>query len=57
MTIGIVKEAEKANDKAQKESILEKIEADIYTKKIKKGRSLTKSEVEEILKEYRKYKG
>lgn len=46
---GIVDEARKANNQAEKESIIEKIEADIYTEKVKKGRNLTKSEVETII--------
>ena len=46
---GIVDEARKANNQAEKESIIEKIEADIYTEKVKKGRNLTKSEVEAII--------
>lgn len=37
---------------AQKESILQKIEADIYNEKIKKNRELKKTEVENILKKY-----
>ncbi len=46
---GTVNEARKANNQAEKESIIEKIEADIYTEKVKKGRNLTKSEVEAII--------
>ena len=33
----------------QRESILEKIEADIYTEKVKRGRNLKKREVEAII--------
>lgn len=46
---GTVNEARKANNQAEKESIIEKIEADIYTEKVKKGRNLTKTEAETII--------
>lgn len=49
MINGIIDQAEEANNQAQRESIIEKIEADIYTEKVKKGRNLTKSEVEKII--------
>lgn len=49
----VIREAENSNTKAQRESILEKIEADIYTEKIKKGRNLTKSEAESIIEKQR----
>lgn len=46
---GIINESKKANSQVQRESILEKIEADLYTEKVKKGRELKKSEAETII--------
>lgn len=45
----IINEAKEGNSQAQRESILEKIEADLYTEKIKKGKNITKSEAEDII--------
>lgn len=45
----IITEAKEGNSQAQKESILEQIEADLYTEKIKKGKNITKSEAEAII--------
>lgn len=49
MRNGIIKETNEANSQVQRESILENIEADLYTEKIKKGRNLKKSEAETII--------
>ena len=46
---GPINETYKATDTAQKESILEKIEADLYSEKIKKGRKLTEQELIELI--------
>lgn len=46
---GTLNKAKESNSQAQRESILEKIEADLYTEKVKKGRALKKSEAEAII--------
>lgn len=46
---GILNESRETSNQAQRESILEKIEADLYTEKAKKGDNLTKSEAEAII--------
>lgn len=48
---GIVKEAESSSAEAEKESIIEKIEADLYNEKIKTGKKPTKSELKKIIEE------
>ena len=50
-TNGIIKESKSATSSVQMESIIEKIEADLYTEKIKKGRELKKSEAKAIIEE------
>lgn len=47
--IGVLNKTKESNSQAQRESILEKIEADLYTEKVKKGRNLKKSEAEAII--------
>lgn len=49
---GTIKETKEKTAEAQKESIIEKIEADIYNEKIKKGRDLNNSEAKAILEKY-----
>ncbi len=51
-TNGLINKTNESNNKAKRESILEKIEADIYTEKVKKGKNLTKSEAEAIISQY-----
>ena len=46
---GIVKQAESSSAEAEKESIIEKIEADLYNEKIKTGTKPTKSELKKII--------
>lgn len=46
---GIVKQAETSSAEAEKESIIEKIEADLYNEKIKKGKKPTKSELKQMI--------
>lgn len=48
---GIVKEAESSSAETEKESIIEKIEADLYNEKIKTGKKPTKSELKKIIEE------
>ena len=57
MKNGTVDEAKARTAESQKQSILEKIQADIYTEEIKKGKSLTKSEIENIIKKYGRING
>ena len=45
----IVQQAQESGTAAQKRSIIEKIEAELYTERVKKGRNLTKDEVEDFL--------
>ena len=49
---GMVDQAREKSGQAQRESILQKIEADIYNEKIKKGRNLSKAEAEQIINQY-----
>ncbi len=51
-TNGVLHEAEEISSYAQKESILEQIEADLYSEKVKKGKNITKSEAETIISQY-----
>lgn len=46
---GIVKQAESSSAEAEKESIIEKIEADLYNEKIKTGKKPTKSELKDMI--------
>ena len=46
---GIIKEAENSSAEAERESIIEKIEADLYNEKIKTGKRPTKSELKKII--------
>lgn len=46
---GTLNKTKESNRQVQRESIIEKIEADLYTEKAKKGRALKKSEVEAII--------
>lgn len=48
----IIEQTGKTAQNAQRESIIEKIKADIYTEKTKKGREVTVGELENILKKY-----
>lgn len=48
----IIEQTGKTAQNAQRESIIEKIKADIYTEKTKKGREITVYELEDILKKY-----
>ena len=48
----IIEQTGKTAQNAQRESIIEKIKADIYTEKTKKGREITVDELENILKKY-----
>jgi hypothetical protein len=50
--IGIIKETSEENSQIQKESLIQKIEADLYTEKTKKNRSLTNDEIKTFLKNY-----
>lgn len=47
--IGIIKQSDEATKQAQKESILEKIEADLYTEKLKNGKTPSKKDLIEII--------
>ena len=49
---GTIDKAEQGGQQAQRESIIQKIEADIYTEKIKIGKNLTKAQAESIISEY-----
>ena len=46
---GIIKEANETSSQAQKESIIEKIEADLYTEKVKKGRTMKEQDLKDII--------
>ncbi len=46
---GILKEAESSSAEVERESIIEKIEADLYNEKIKTGKKPTKSELKKII--------
>ncbi len=46
---GILKEAESSSAEAEKESIIEKIEADLYNEKIKTGKKPTKLELKKMI--------
>lgn len=46
---GTLNKTKESNRQVQRESIIEKIEADLYTEKVKKGRALKKSEAEAII--------
>ena len=45
MIIGIMKKTDESTKQAQKESILDKIEADLYTEKIKNGKTPNKEDL------------
>lgn len=49
---GVVEQSKETAQNTQRESIIEKIKADIYTEKTKKGREITVDELENILKKY-----
>lgn len=49
---GVIEQTGKTAQNAQRESIIEKIKADIYTEKTKKGREIAIDELENILKKY-----
>ncbi len=49
---GIINKTKEEGGQAQKESIIEKIEADLYTEKIKKGKNITKAQAETIISKY-----
>lgn len=46
---GPIKEAQETAENAQRESIIQKIEADLYSERVKKGRSLTEQELIELI--------
>lgn len=46
---GIINQADETTSQAQRESILEKIEAELYKEKTKKGRAVTKAELIHML--------
>lgn len=46
---GIIKQAETSSALAEKESIIEKIEADLYNEKVKLNRKPTKEEMKELI--------
>ena len=48
---GLINEAHKTTETAQKESILEKIEADLYSEKVKTGKIPTEQELIELIAE------
>ncbi len=51
---GIINQTRQTTKNAQRESIVEKIKADIYTEKTKKGREITEEEFKSIIKQYGK---
>ncbi len=46
---GVIEQSSKTAQDAQRESIIEKIEADLYTEKVKKGKSLNKEDLKELI--------
>ncbi len=49
----IMNRSNESTTQAERRSIIEKIEADIYTEQQKKGKNLTKVEAEKIIERYR----
>lgn len=48
---GLINQSKETTQKAQKESIIQKIEADLYQEKVKIGRKLTKEELKLLIEE------
>ncbi len=46
---GIMGQSKETARNAERESIIEKIEADLYTEKVKKGRNINKEELKSII--------
>ena len=46
---GVIKQSQETTQNAQRESIIEKIEADLYTEKIKTGKTLNKDNLIKII--------
>ena len=51
MENGIIQNAREGNDQAQRESLIQKIQADLYTDKVKRGEVPDKERLIEILNE------
>lgn len=47
---GVIKEAETMSSEAEKQSVIQKIEADLYNEKVKTGKKPNKSEMKELIK-------
>lgn len=47
---GVIKEAETMSSEAERQSVIQKIEADLYNEKIKTGKKPTKAEMKELIK-------
>lgn len=54
---GTIKETKKTIASAEKESLIEKIEADLYTEKVKTGETPSKTRMKEIIKQNEYCKG
>lgn len=48
---GVIKQSNETKQSAERESIIEKIEADLYTKKTKTGKTPSKNDLKELIKE------
>mgnify|MGYP004648879579 FL=1 len=48
---GVIKQSNETKQSAERESIIEKIEADLYTEKTKTGKTLSKNDLKELIKE------
>lgn len=51
---GIIDKAVSSKEKVEKETLIQKLEADIFEEKTIKNRNLTETEIEEIIKKYGK---
>ncbi len=51
MVDGIIQNARESNDQAQKSSLIQKIQADLYTEQVKTGRTPNKDKLIEIINE------
>ena len=48
---GVIKQSNETKQSAERESIIEKIEADLYTEKTKTGKTPSKNDLKELIKE------
>ena len=49
---GVIKQSNETKQSAERESIIEKIEADLYTEKVKTGKKPNKEKLKQIIKDY-----